>query len=536
MVEAYKVGATFALRNLVSPELLKMAAEFAAVDAAAKAFQATLKSMSGVGGAGIFAGMSASATAMGDSFKYAAAEIDGVRARLNGLRQQSSGGFWASGTGSMVKSIGLGAAAYGGFEALKSGMSMEDTIARAMVAMGIQVGPDYMSSPMAGQIQNSIFDTSTKYGVKLGDTQDAALQAIRSLAPLSSDQRTALLPSILKFAGAEVLGKHGTTMDEATEAGIALAHQLRAYSPEQIEPLLGAFAKLSMASPQSLTQMARASSYYLPLLTAGLNMDPTALMGVGTVGSQMGLNTKSGTWLAQMFQAPFVADLTGTRQSARRKALQALGIVDSDGNAVTKDPIEFLKIIAAHAGAMSPEERMRDFVAGFGQQGARGAAIFTDPAVMKNILGLTAGLRSAPTPDALMKQYGNSPLVQFNQASEQMMKTLATLGETVMPAATTAINAFSGAVQGITWLLNLNNKIHDWMASKEAGVASFLFGGLSAAPPSAQQGSVVLNHSTMLDGRTLAQSTTEYQIDGLAQVSPSGNDYDFRMTPYMLGH
>jgi hypothetical protein len=529
MVEVYKVGVTFALQNLVSAELLKMAGQFEAVDAAAKSFGATLKSLGGVSGAGIFTGMSASATAMGDSFKYAAVEIDGVRQKLSGLKQATAQntGFWGSNSGFAKSTMSI-AGAYAGFEALKGGMSMEDTIARAMVAMGMPVGPNYMDSAVAGRIQKSIFDVSTGYGVSLGGTQDAALQAVRSLAPLSADQRTALLPSILKFAGAEVLGKHGTTMDEATEAGIALAHQLRAYSPEEIEPLLGAFAKLSMASPASLTQISRASSYYLPLLTAGLRMDPTELMAMGTVGSQMGLNTKSGTWLSQMFQAPFVSDLTSKRQSARRTALQALGLVDEHGNPVTKDPFEFLSLVASHAGSMSPEEKMRNFVAGFGQQGARGAAIFTDPAVMNNLMGLAKGLGSAATPDALKGQYANSPLVQFNQAEAEFMKTLTTLGEQVMPEVTSAIKLFTLPLKAIVGLINTM----DWLAKGAAGGVRELlgWGGPSVAPPSSQQQAVTLNHTTTLDGRTIAKSVTEYQVQGLATVPSSGTGFDGRLS------
>ena len=150
----------------------------------------------------------------------------------------------------------------------------------------------------------------------------------------------------MNFAGAEVLGKHGTTMEEATEAGIGLAHQLRAYSPEEIEPLWALSPSSRWHRQQSLSQMSRASSYYLPLLTAGLGMDPTELMAMGTVGSQMGLNTKSGTWLARMFQAPFVADLTSKRGNRRAmSALEALGSGYEDGQVVTKDPMEFLQIL-----------------------------------------------------------------------------------------------------------------------------------------------------------------------------------------------
>jgi hypothetical protein len=250
---------------------------------------------------------------------------------------------------------------------------------------------------------------------------------------------------------------------------------------------------------------------------------------MGTVGSQMGLNTKSGTWLAQMFQAPFVSDLTSTRQSARRTALQALGIVDADGNPVTKDPMEFLKIVAAHASSMSPEERMRDFVAGFGQQGARGAAIFTDPAVMTNLLGLTAGLRSAATPDQLKKQYSNSPTVKFDKELAEIMKSLTTLGEDILPAVNVGIKGLDLALKAVMLSLKVTWSFIRLPVTAYEGISS-LFNGTSVAPPSSSQRSVVLNHTTALDGRVLAKSTTEYQIQGLAQAPSSGTGFDGRLS------
>ena len=52
-----------------------------------------------------------------------------------------------------MRSLGHMAEGYGVFEALKSGMSMDDTIARAMIAMGLPVGPNYMASDTANSIR-----------------------------------------------------------------------------------------------------------------------------------------------------------------------------------------------------------------------------------------------------------------------------------------------------------------------------------------------------------------------------------------------
>jgi len=519
MIDAYKVGVTFALNNVVTAELAKIIAQLKEADVVAKSLQGTLRGMGGAA-AGVMS-VGTAARSMGNSFKYAAVQIQGAHAKVQTFL-----------TSSGRKYVGAGAA-FAGYEALKSGMKMEDTIARAMIAAGLPVGPNYMSSGFAGTFQNSIFSATTGYGISQPDTEEAALQAIRGLAPLSPEQRQKLLGPLLNFAGAEVLGKHGTTMEEAIEAGIGLAHQLRAYSPEEIEPLLGAFAKLSMATPASLSQMNRASSYYLPLLTAGLGMDPTELMALGTVGAQMGLNTKSGTWLARLFESPFDADLTSKREKDRLKALQELGLAQGT-KIVTRDPFEFLSLIAQHSQGMTPEQRMQDFMAAFGQQGARAAAIFTDPAVMKNIGALAEGLKAAATPAALKGQYSNSPQVQFDKAWAGLQKALTDLGETVMPEATGGIKLFTYALEGIDALI----RAPQWLGEKYAGFVNdgirWLKGSNAPAPQASQ--AVVIDHTINLDGNAIAKSVTQYQIDGMAKSPSASNVPDTRMTPYYPGY
>jgi hypothetical protein len=597
-VEPYKVGVTFALNNLVTAELLRITEQLMAADTAAMALSRTLKGLSV--GAAATREAAVAATAMGDAFRFASAEIDGVRAKMASLGAASAsagaasaaggagrrGGFNAWILGALSKPSALGAG-YGLFKSIQGGLNMDDAIARSMVAMGMQVRPDYMDSATAKSLQSSIFNASTSWGVGMGDTEEAALQAMRALAPLPAAQRTALLPSLLNFAGAEAFGKHGTSMLEATEAAIGLAHQLRAYSPEQIEPLLGAFAKLSMASPQSLTQMSRASSYYLPLLTSGLGMDPAELMALGTAGAQMRLDTKAGTWLAQMFQAPFVADLTGKRQTARRDALEALGLVNH-GQVVTRDPLEFLRIMAGHSEGMDPQARLRNFVAAFGQQGARAAAIFTDPAAMRNLMALAEGLRNAPTPDQINASAANSPRVQFHRGMSELDKALTQLGEALMPATTSGIKLLTDAIvvltpplRGLASLISgianilqpfevlakfllgssgmgigatgtflgellqgkgLHRSFQDAVSlvDEASGPPAFAGGLLdgtgtggatgSRAPQMHASKPVVVQNVIHLDGREIARSTSNHLYDGLNLMPSTGSGFDGRLS------
>lgn len=49
--------------------------------------------------------------------------------------------------------------------------------------------------------------------------------------------------------------------------------------------------------------------------------------------------------------------------------------------------------------------------------------------------------------------------------------------------------------------------------------------------PQQQKQVVVIDHQTNIDGRAIAQSTTRYQIDGMAKMPSSGNNFDQRATP-----
>ena len=150
---------------------------------------------------------------------------------------------------------------------------------------------------------------------------------------------------------------------------------------------------------------------------------------------------------------------------------------------------------------MTAAQRMAAYVAAFGQQGARAASIYTDPAVMKNLLGLTQGLRTAPTPEALRAQYANSPKVQFDRAIQDFNKAMTQLGEAIMPEVTTAIKAFSYVLKGIAAFFSLP----EWLGAKAASGVNWLAGNSPGIPATGGQ-TLVVQHQTNLDGRVIANA------------------------------
>ena len=99
--------------------------------------------------------------------------------------------------------------------------------------------------------------------------------------------------------------KAGTTIPEAMQAFVGLAHMEGKYSPEEIGKLAGHFAYLSTTTPVSVEQIERAASYAIPMLRTA-DFDPEQLLLMITSMQRAGIqNTKSGTWISQLATQSF---------------------------------------------------------------------------------------------------------------------------------------------------------------------------------------------------------------------------------------
>lgn len=572
MTEMFKVGSIFTIIDEASPVLKALAKQMTALNDLAAKVQTSLSAIVTVNAqlgdtfsavnrrmTGTISRMErlAAVTKEYGSAATVAAAQGGVMATVGGRRggiSSEAAGAEEFGAGAFAMGVARGhrlnaaltsipamAAGYVAYLAVNKGANVEDAIDRALVAMNIPVTSDYMNTAVAQSIQNAIFATAQRWGRPVGDTSDAALDVIRLLAPRSNADRMTLLPQILDFAAAETRGKPGTTMDEAASIGIALAHQLQDYSPDKIEPVLKAFARLSMATHQSLSQFAQAGSYYLPLLHAGLKMNPTELMAIGAVGSQMGLRSKSGTWLAQLFSAPFTADLTGKRGKARRHALIELGLADASGHLIhVTDPLDFLNTLHSHAAGMSKQQRMADFRAAFGIQGARAASIYTDDTVIKNINDLITELTTSPSISTLQSAYSKSPLTQLQRQEQQFNTQLTKLGEHILPVAIDALRGFVMAIEGISVIANLlrPRTIAGFLDKHAPGVSDALYHIFTpqgradlvhgAPPPSGRP--IHVHTQINMDGRTFAKLVSQHQYYDMNRDLTSGSGFDSRLS------
>jgi hypothetical protein len=101
--------------------------------------------------------------------------------------------------------------------------------------------------------------------------------------------------------------------------------------------------------------------------------------------------------------------------------------------------------------------------------------------------------------------------------ASEWSKLLTHIGEDVLPVWNVALKATLAILEGANWLFDWTHKSH---------VSS---DGLTVPPPPTQS-AVVVDHKTVLDGRVLANSTTQYQVRGLAQMPSSGTGFDGRMS------
>ena len=82
-----------------------------------------------------------------------------------------------------------------------------------------------------------------------------------------------VLPEMLRAAATEARVK-GTSLDESMTSLIGYAHMLKDYTPDEIKKVAPVLAFLSASNPASLAGMERASSYAVPILRSGMEIDP----------------------------------------------------------------------------------------------------------------------------------------------------------------------------------------------------------------------------------------------------------------------
>jgi hypothetical protein len=344
--------------------------------------------------------------------------------------------FRYAGTPAMV-----GAAAVG--EGVWEEAKVQDFINKIFLTGGISTG-DQSKNPLSQQIRDTILKTYVMTGLPLEQLEQGILTGTRGLAGINLEKRLALMPGLLQASATEAYLKEGTTVPQAMNAFVGLAHMEGKYKPEEISKLAGHFAYLSTTTPVSVEQVERAAGYAIPMLrTADFN--PEQLLLMITSMERAGItNTKAGTWISQLGMQSFPGTSLMSRMAFAKheSALKQLGLIDEHDKPTwfTDDRPDLVKmtgIAGEHIAAMDPAHRLAIEKALWGQQGGRAAGFFADP-TNRSIMAAVAGEeKDFISGEAMWKQsLQNSPMVQFRTSWASFNAALMDTGRLVLPYVT----------------------------------------------------------------------------------------------------
>jgi hypothetical protein len=367
-----------------------------------------------------------------------------------------AGGFRIHG-GEHGPMIGAAALAYGAYEEAQ----IESIIARAMLTGQIKVDEGMRQSDAFQQMRDLIQRIAGQTGFGPREVGQALLTTERQFGGLSFKDRLGIEETLIPFAAAEARMKE-TSLSEAFEAMVGLSHMTGTYDPKQLPELMRQFQYASMITPVGIEQFQRAISYSLPMLHAGLDMDPSAVMFLTAMTQTAGItNTKSGTWLRSFFENAEPRIGASKTDLAHNEALRKMGLLD-DSNNVTwqvKDAqgkTDWDKSILAMSQAINkftqstdPAVRLGLLRQGFGERGGGEAALMNLTQFIDQFAVLQAKMKAFQGGDSVISALNNTTAQKADVAWAQTQNVLMDLGQTVLPIVNTGLDGLTAALKAV---------------------------------------------------------------------------------------
>jgi hypothetical protein len=381
---------------------------------------------------------------------------------VSGMSQKIPGGHVYFHGGNNAAMAGLGALAYGVYEESE----VEDIAARAMITGQIKVDAGMRETEAFRAIRDVIATTSTATGFSPKEVGEAILTTERQFGGLDFMKRLQIEKTLLPFAAAEARLKE-TTLPEAFQSLVGLVHMTGTYNPEDLPKLSQAFSYASMITPVELPRFERALSYSLPILHAGMNMDPSSVMFLTAMAETAGItNTKSGTWIREFF-ARLMPDTRGTKTALEHNRLErSLGLLSA-----SDQPTWFVKDAAGKVDWMSslstlshdmsvalariPDtERLGVMKQIWGAQGGGFGALMNLPQFVDQLTVLQEKMRSFQGGDTVIEQLtAGSPVQKARNAFADMQNVLMDIGDKVLPPLTVGLETFDSLLKVTTGML-----------------------------------------------------------------------------------
>ena len=393
--------------------------------------------------------------------------------------------------------------------------------------------------PRYKQIRDSILKSYARTGRPLEQIEEGFLEGTRLLAPLPFDQRVSAISAMLPNATLESYLKEGTTVPDAVKAMVGLTHMQGKYGAEQIAAMSNHLAYLSTTTDASLEQTTRAASYAVPILRIA-DFDPGQLLSMITSMQRAEImNTKSGTWLDNMFERSFPGTslMSNRLYKAHEAALQRLNLIDKDhkqtflGDDGKPDAFKFMDILGKAIDGMPKGDMLAVMKSLFGMQGEKAAAFFSDATNQKMIQQSREDEKNFKTGEAAWKDANeNSPIVQFRTSFAGLNVELMNLGSNVLPYVTSMLKQANETLGGKGELAVGGLGLLGWMTKGWWGNAakSLLQGALGYAGTAAEAvlGSPAAIPAGVLGALGLVAATKPNQIDPLTPTGDAMGIYE----------
>lgn len=367
---------------------------------------------------------------------------------------------------------------------------IDDAVAKALAASEIPFGREVSKEGAGKHIHDMIQSMSKQTGFSFHESGEAILDSQRLLSGLDFNTRNNLVETIMPFAATEAIQK-GSSLKEATEAIIGIAHQVQTYDPAGIASIAKNLAFTSMLTPSALPQFKNALGYSLPELHNGLGMDMGTISLLTASMQQSGISgTKSGTWLRSFFEN------SEPGSDEHNEALRKLGMLGADNKPTWRKTgadgkVDWASSIADLSGILRRDaetipidDRLNLLRKAYGERGAGFASLMMGQKFTENLSAAEKGMANFKGGQDFLKQYADVSILQQGKlALQEFNVAMSDLGTHLMPAATQAVKDFSAIVKAFdsdSPLKNLGKEF--WNNAIRPDLPSFLGGPTTKDP------------------------------------------------------
>lgn len=381
---------------------------------------------------------------------------------LSGVSTRFPGGHANFRGGSNVGLAAAGMLAYGVYEEAE----IEDIVARALMTGQVAIGPNMTQMEAFKSLRDIIQRGASQGGFDPKEVGHSILTTERQFGGLTFEKRMEVLKTLLPAAMTEARMKDAK-LPEAFEALVGLAHMTGTFEADKLPAVVKGFTYASTITPVPIKQFERALSYSMPMLHAGLNMDPNAIMFLTAMTQTAGVtNSKSGTWLRSFFERlmPQEGALHVRSKGARahNESLRDMGLLDA-GNKPTwqiKGPggevdwmasvIDLAQRLQGALAKMPDNARLGRLQRAFGERGGGFGALMNLPQFVDQLPLIASKMKSFQGGDDFLSELQRvSPAQQARAAMTDLKNVLMNLGSVVLPPLTSILQSVDASLKVI---------------------------------------------------------------------------------------